>query len=177
MAEGVVKSLLFNPYGEADGLRLNNDVLVKFPPHLSPALVAAVQPGQTIRVLGHPEAGRTVKADAIINTSSGKIVTDQPPANGLPPLPPHLRAQQLQPLQVQGKVDLVLTGPRGETSGVILDNQSMVYFPPESLTTPLQHGADFAASGLGTRTPKGVSLEAIRIGSSPAQLHPLYENP
>lgn len=176
-AHGQVKSILFNPYGEADGLRLANDVVIKFPPHLSQTLLANVQPGQQVRILGRPESVGMVKADVIINDTSGKVVVDQPPVNGLQPLPPHLRAQSLQSVQVEGKVDLLLTGPRGEVRGVILDNQSIVYFPPESLSTPLKRGEEFAAAGLGTPIPGGVSMEAIRMGRSLAQLQPLYDRP
>jgi hypothetical protein len=174
VAEATVKSILFNSYGEADGLRLANDVIVKFPPHRSQALLGAVQPGQHVRILGHAETPAMVKADAIINVTTGNIVVDQPPANNLPLLPPHLRAQSLQPLQVEGKVDLILNGPRGEVDGVILDNQSIVHFPPESLSVPLRPGLRIAVAGLGTKTANGVSLEAIRMGSSAATMQPLY---
>lgn len=174
VADATVKSILFNPYGEADGLRLANDVIVKFPPHRSQALLGAVQPGQHVRILGHAETPAIVKADAIINVTTGNIVVDQPPANNLPLLPPHLRAQALQPLQVEGKVDLILNGPRGEVDGVILDNQSIVHFPPESLSVPLRPGLRIAVAGLGTKTANGVSLEAIRMGSSAATMQPLY---
>lgn len=174
VADANVKSILFNPYGEADGLRLANDVIVKFPPHRSQALLGAVQPGQHVRILGHVETPAIVKADAIINVTTGNIVVDQPPANPLPLLPPHLRAQSLQALQVEGKVDLILNGPRGEVDGVILDNQSIVHFPPESLSAPLRPGERIAVAGLGTKTASGVSLEAIRMGTSTATMQPLY---
>lgn len=186
VAEAAVKSILFNPYGEADGLRLVNDVIVKFPPHRSQALQAAVQPGQRVRILGHAEPGvrlapplpdqapAVVKADAIINVTTGNIVVDQPPSAALPLLPPHVRAQSLQPLQVEGKVELILNGPRGEVDGVILDNQSIVHFSPESLTVPLRPGMRIAAAGLGSKTPAGMSLEALRLGHSAASMQPLY---
>lgn len=186
VAEADVKSILFNPYGEADGLRLVNDVIVKFPPHRAQALLAVVQPGQHVRILGHAEPGvrmgqampagipAMVKADAIINVTTGNIVVDQPPTPGLPLLPPHLRAQTLQPLQVEGRVDLVLNSPRGEMEGVILDNQSIVRFPPESLNTPLRPGMHLVVAGLGSKTASGFSLEAMRMGSSAATMQPLY---
>lgn len=186
VAEAAVQSILFNPYGEAEGLRLVNDVIVKFPPHRSQALQATVQPGHRVRILGHAEPGvrlppplpdqapSVVKADAIINVTSGNIVVDQPPTGALPLLPPHLRAQSLQPLQVEGKVELILNGPRGEVDGVILDNQSIVHFSPESLTVPLRPGMRIAAAGLGSKTPAGLSLEALRLGHSAASMQPLY---
>lgn len=176
VAQGPVQRMLINPYGEVDGLRLEDGTLVKFAPHLADALVAAVKPGDAVRIIGRPEARGTVRADAVVNVASGQTVYDQPPpVDQGRPLPPHLRAQKLQPQQVEGKVDAVLTGPRGEANGVILADGSIVRFPPESLRLSVQPGAPFAASGLGTRNAMGTSLEAVSLGTSLSALQPLYE--
>lgn len=176
VAQGPVQRMLINPYGEVDGLRLVDGTIVKFPPHVSDTLTAAVKPGDMVRVIGRPEARGTVKADAIVNTASGQTVYDQPPPVGEGrPLPPHLRAQRLQPQKVEGRVDTVLTGRRGEANGVILADGSIVRFPPESLRLSVQPGAPFAASGLGTRNAMGTSLEAVSLGTSLATLQPLYD--
>lgn len=176
VAQGTVQRMLINPYGEVDGLRLADGTIVKFPPHVSDALTAAVKVGDAVRIIGRPEARGTVKADAIVNTASGQTVYDQPPAvDEGRPLPPHLRAQRLQPQKVEGRVDTVLTGRRGEANGVILTDGSIVRFPPESLRLSVQPGAPFAASGLGTRNAMGTSLEAVSLGTSLATLQPLYD--
>jgi hypothetical protein len=176
VAQGEVKRMLINPYGELDGLRLVDGTIIKFPPHMAEALSAAVKPGQSVRVLGLVEARGVVKADAIINLATSQTLIEQPPslANGRP-LPPHLRAQNLQPQSVEGRVDAVMTGPRGEANGVILSNGSIIRFPPESLRLSVQQGAPFAASGLGTRNTYGTSLEAISMGTSLSALQPLYD--
>lgn len=176
VAQGAVQRLLINPYGEIDGLRLADGTIVKFPPHLSDAVAAAVKPGDAVRVVGRPQGRGMVKADAIINAASGQTVYDQPPVlDGGRPLPPHLRAARLQPQKVEGKVDAVLTGRRGEVTGVILSDGSIVRFPSESLRLSVQPGAPFAASGLGTRNAMGTSLEAVSLGTSLASLQPLYD--
>lgn len=176
VAQGQVQRLLTNPYGEVDGLRLADGTIVRFAPHLADALTAAVKPGDTVRVIGRPHARGTVQADAIVNDASGQTVYDQPPplADGRP-LPPHLRAQRLQPQQVEGRVDAVLTGRRGEANGVILADGSIVRFPPDSLRQPVQPGAPFAAAGLGTRNGLGLSMEAVSLGTSLSALQPLYQ--
>lgn len=175
-AQGQVKRILINPYGEADGLRLTDGTIVKFPPHMAGALTEAVKPGETIRVFGRPEARGVVKADAIVNVATAQTVFDQPPVVGEGrSLPPHLRVQALQAQQVEGRIDAVLTGPRGEVNGVILVDGSIVRFPPESLRLSVQAGAPFAATGLGTRNVYGTSLEAIRMGPSLATLQPIYD--
>ncbi|MFP3742575.1 hypothetical protein SB816_05925 [Achromobacter sp. SIMBA_011] len=176
VAQGQVQRLLMNPYGEVDGLRLVDGTVARFPPHLSQALSAAVKPGDAVRIIGRPQSRGNVKADAIVNTTSGQTVYDQPPAPDTGrPLPPHLRAQALRPQRVEGQVDTVLTGPRGEANGVILTDGSIVRFPPESLRLSVLPGASFAADGLGTRNALGTSLEAIRMGTSLSALQPLYD--
>lgn len=173
--EGRVSRFLINPYGEVDGLMVGDRTVVKFPPHLSQTLQNAVRPGQSVRVFGQAEAAGVIKADAIVNLANGQTVIDRPPAfDANPPLPPHLRAAQLRQLSVRGKIALVLTGPRGEANGVILDDGSIVRFAPDSLRTPLEPGAPFAANGLGTRNSLGTAIEAIDVGASADSLQPLY---
>lgn len=175
VAQGQVQRLLLNPYGEIDGLRLADGTLVQFPPHLSQALSAAVKPGDVVRIIGRQQAPDAVKADAIVNTRSGQTLYDQPPSPGAGLPPPHLRAQALRPQRVEGRVDAVLTGPRGEATGVLLTDGSIVRFPSESLRLSVLPGAPFAADGLGTRNALGISLEATSLGTSLATLQPLYD--
>ncbi|MCV6904394.1 MAG: hypothetical protein NTT76_16940 [Achromobacter xylosoxidans] len=175
VAQGQVQRLLLNPYGEVDGLRLADGTLVQFPPHLSQSLTAAVKPGDAVRIIGRQLARDAVKADAIVNTRSGQALYDQPPSPGAGLPPPHLRAQALRPQRVEGRVDAVLTGPRGEANGVLLTDGSIVRFPPESLRLSVLPGAPFAADGLGTRNALGTSLEATSMGTSLATLQPLYD--
>ncbi|ADJ66094.1 hypothetical protein G5B88_23490 [Herbaspirillum seropedicae] len=173
--EGRVTRLLINPYGEADGLLVGERTIIKFPPHLSQTLQNTVKPGQSVRVFGQGEAAGVIKADAIVNLANGQTVIDRPPAfDANPPLPPHLRAAQLRQMSVRGKIALVLTGPRGEANGVILDDGSIVRFAPDSIRTPLEPGAPFAANGLGTRNNLGTAIEAIDVGASTQDLQPLY---
>ena len=175
ITEGRVSRLLINPYGEVDGLMVGERTVVKFPPHLSQTLQNAVKPGQSVRVFGEGEAAGVSKADAIVNLANGQTVIDRPPAfDANPPLPPHLRAAQLRQLSVRGKIAMVLTGPRGEANGVILDDGSIVRFAPDSLRTSLEPGAPFAANGLGTRNSVGTAIEAIDAGASADSLQPLY---
>lgn len=176
VVEGQVQRMLINPYGEVDGLRLKDGTIAKFPPHMADALLAAVKVGDAVRVIGRAQTRGTVQAEAIVQTASGRTVYEQPLIVGEGRvLPPHLRAQRLQTQQVEGRVDTVLTGPRGEANGVILSDGSIVRFPPESLRLSVQPGAAFAASGMGTRNEFGTSLEAVSMGTTLAALQPLYD--
>lgn len=174
--EGPVTRLLTNPYGDIDGLRLSDGTIVRFPPHMADALTAAVKVGDRVRIIGRRETAGSVKADAVVNSATGQTVYDQPPALGAKsPLPAHLRMASLQTQQAQGRIDVVLTGPRGEANGVILSDGSIVRFPPHALQQALQQGQPFAASGLGTRNAHGTSLEAISTGARLSDLQPLYD--
>lgn len=175
--EGQVRQMLINPYGEVDGLRLGDGTIARFPPHLSASLTSLVKVGDTVRIIGRPEAAGTIRADAIVQTATGRTLYDQPPPLGEGrPLPPHLRAQRLEPLQAEGRVLMVLSGRRGETNGVILGDGTIVRFPPDSLRQSVQTGAPFAASGLGTRNAYGTALEAVSMGSALSALQPLYRS-
>lgn len=176
VVQGKVKRMLINPYGEVDGLRLTDGTIVKFPPHRADALMNVARAGDMIRVFGRPEGRSTIKADTIVNAATLQAVSDQPPGIGSgTPLPPHLRAESLQPQKVEGRIDAVLTGPRGEANGVILADGSIVRFPPESLRFSVTQGAPFAASGMGTRNVYGTSLEAISAGTNLSALQPIFE--
>ena len=117
------------PLREVDGLRLTDGTVVRFPPHMADALTTAVKVGDTVRIIGRSEAGGAVKADAIVNTATGQTVYDQPPEPGRArPMPPHLRMAGLQTQQAQGRIEAVLTGPRGDANGVILSDGAIVRF-------------------------------------------------
>lgn len=176
VVEGRVQRVLINPFGEVDGLKLDNGTIVRFAPHMGEDLAATAQPGQTVRVAGYASGYGAVRAYAISNTSSGQTVTDQGPPHfrGLPRIPPHLRMMSLQTMQTEGRIEAVLTGRRGEPNAVLLDNGHLVRFAPHSLTVPVQVGQPFAASGMGTRNQHGMALEAVSMGSSLSALQPLF---
>lgn len=165
--EGAVRQLLINPYGEVDGLMLDNRQIIKFPPHMSTVLVQNFSVGTPVKAVGFREGEASLRGSALVNQQTGKIVVERPPQPGEPaPVPPHLRTAQLQNLQVEGKVQAVLSGPAGDTSGVILEDGSIVRFAPRALNQPVAVGAYIAASGVGTRNSYGVALEALRMGDS-----------
>lgn len=172
-AEGQVQRFLINPYGEVDGLQLADGRVVKFAPHMGEELVQFVTSGQTVRVsAGRPEGANTVKAYAIVNLTSGRVIEELPPP--YPRFPRHLRAAPLQEQQAEGTIATVLTGRHGEPNGVILSSGAIVRFAPHSLTTTLNPGQAFAARGFGTRNAHGLALEAVSMGASLATLQPLY---
>lgn len=68
-----------------------------------------------------------------------------------------------------GVVRRTLTGRRGETNGVILDDGTVVRLPPhvgEAFANILVPGTRLVARGYGSSGPTGTALEAVALGSS-----------
>lgn len=161
VAEGLVARYLTTPYGDPNGLRLNDGTLVLFAPHLGARIGAAIAPGQRVRVVGHVVADGVIRAMALMNLTSGASIDDEPPAAPIPPM----ARQPLQRLEASGTIDVVLRGPRGEANGVILANGDIIYFRPDLVRARLVAGQPFAATGIGTRGASGSALEAIAVGA------------
>ncbi len=162
--DGQISRFLINPYGEVDGLLIDRNQIVKFPPHMSEKLVATVGVGDRVRIQGLRESAASVKADVIVNQANGRMVVERPPhLMGITPPGPRERAAGLENMQVSGHVALVLTGPEGDTNGVILDNDAIVRFGPMVVRQAIVPGQMVMVSGVGTRNNYGVCVEALEL--------------
>jgi hypothetical protein len=177
IATGLLRRFLVNPQGEVDGLMLVGGDIIKFPPHMSENLVAAVRPGDSISVRGFREPGGDIKAIVIVNEASRQQVIEQPPAPGITRMPKHLRFGSLARLQVTGAVERALRGRSGEVNGALLADGTTIRFPPPAafdLAALLQPGQTLAAEGLGTENVYGKGVEATAMGESLTALRPIY---
>ncbi|MET0266298.1 MAG: hypothetical protein ABW202_11835, partial [Duganella sp.] len=169
--DGVLARYLATPYGEANGLRLDNGVVVLLPPHLATRLTAFAAIGARLRVMGRMAADGVLRASALFNLDSGASLAGGPGAKPRPiggPAGAALRGA-LQSYTVAGVIELVLHGPRGEANGVLLRDGSAVYFRPDlASSVALAPGQPFAASGIGTRSAAGLAIEAITVGANAA---------
>lgn len=156
--EGQVQRLLVTPYGEPNGLRFADGTVVLLPPHLAVQLTGVVAVGDRVRAIGLPASGGALRAQALVNLATGGAVDEQ--GEG-PPRPPVAPRPPLQQYAVQGVIDVVLYGPRGEANGVILADGAIIYFRPDLVGFALAPGLPFAAAGIGTRSAAGLSIEAI----------------
>jgi len=171
---GEVDRYLLNPFGEVDGLLLKDGTQVHLPPHLSRQLVEAVKPGASVRIAGESNTSRVVHAQTIENMQTHDRIADAAPD---PKSAPSQRAG-LRRMQAAGEVKTLLKGPRGETNGVVLDDGTIVRFPPrigDQFETLLRPGNQLAASGYGTRTQYGNVFEATDLGADANAMHTLYE--
>jgi hypothetical protein len=58
----VQKRFVINPFGEVDGLILEDGTLAKYPPHMGAELTSAIKPSDTVSVRGFRENAITIKA-------------------------------------------------------------------------------------------------------------------
>lgn len=177
VAQGKVSRLLVNPFGEIDGLLLDTGTLVTFPKHMGEPLAAAVKPGDTIEVKGHPEASGQIKGYIITNSRSNQPLMVQPkPPKGMK-MPKHLRSVGLRAMDAQGEIRHLHFGKRGEINGVILADGTIVRFSREAsyqFAPMLNIGQSISASGYGTKNQYGQAFEATALGAMGQPPQPVY---
>jgi hypothetical protein len=171
---------LVNPFGEVDGLILDNGTLAKTPPHLSAELVSVAKPGDAVTLQGRPEAGTSLKVYSVTNAASNQTMTQRPEARNEKRMPKHLRSTGLKEMNASGAIQHIISGKRGEPKGVVLDNGTGVRLPKQTgyaFYALIKVGAPLAARGYGTENAYGRALEATALGTSLGSLQPLFGQP
>jgi hypothetical protein len=164
---GTVAQYMLNPDGLVDGVLLSDNTVVRFAPHMGQQLVQAVKPQDLVSVDGFIEYQGTIHATTITNPASQQSVVDTPPSPQNPP--PGLGQEVRQPISANGSIKVLTHSARGEIDGAVLDNGTIVHFPPPvgtQFASLFQVGAPLAAVGYGTINTYGRSLEATSIGPS-----------
>lgn len=176
--DGRVSQWLLNPNGEVDGLLLADGTQVAFPPHLSAMVQQTVKPGDAVQISGW-RVPRAPVVRAASLSANGRTVADQPPARGsAPPAPRDPGA--LTAMSASGRVSRLLYTGEGDVNGVLLDNGSIVRFPPHvgaEMASSLQPNSAVHAKGWGSRGPLGSAIEATAIGSSADGMRELFAGP
>jgi hypothetical protein len=164
---GTVSQYMMNPDGLVDGVLLSDDTIVRFPPDMSQQLVQTVKPQDLVSVDGFIECQGTIHATTITNPASQQSVVDVPPSPQNPP--PGSGQGARQPMSVTGNIKVVTHAARGEIDGAVLDNGTIIHFPPpvgREYANLFQVGARLAAIGFGTINSYGRSLQTTGIGPS-----------
>jgi len=175
IAQGTVARLTINPRGEVDGLLLTDGTQVRFPPHMSGDLAAAVSVGDPVAIQGFRESASVVKAFVVTDMRSKRSVVEHEPAQ--PPLPPHLRNVGLSAMAAEGRIQYLMFGPRGELDGAILEDGSIVRFAPDvgyRWAEQLRVGQAVTVIGYGTQNQYGRALEATAVGMAGQAPQPIY---
>jgi hypothetical protein len=164
---GTVSQYMMTSEGLVDGILLSDKKIVRFAPHMSQQLVQTVKPQDLVSVDGFIEYPGTILATRITNPASQQSVVDIPPSPQSPPPGPGQEVRQS--MSATGTIKVLTHAARGEIDGTVLDNGTIVHFPPPVGTqyaNLFQVGAPLAATGYGIINTYGRSLEATSIGPS-----------
>ena len=151
------------PRGEQDGATLDDGTLVHWPPHLGERIAAIVKTGDRVRVAGRMESGpagdRHFEASQIRNVETGDTldVAISPPPPG-PPRPPRGARGGIGEQTTRGVVREFTQAPRGEIDGVVLDNGTVVHWPPhrqDEFRSIVKKGDRVLAFGRTETAPRG----------------------
>lgn len=176
-AQSAATRLLINPFGEVDGLLLDNGTIVTFPPHMGEQLAAAIKPGDRVIVKGYQESPSQIKGYVVTNATSNHSVVTLPKPPAGTEIPKHLRGAGLKEMKAQGEVRQLRFGGRGEINGVILADGTIIRFPREAsyrFDGLFRIGQRIAAAGYGTQNQFGRALEATALGAEGQAPQPLY---
>jgi hypothetical protein len=176
-AEATASRLLINPFGDVDGVLLDNGTIVTFPPHMGEQLAAAVRAGDTLLIKGYPEKPTQIKGYVIVNKRSNQTVAVQPKPKPAAKIPKHLRSIGLKEMSAEGEVRHVRYGGHGDVNGLILSDGTILRFPREiahRFAGLFQVGQRIVASGYGTENEFGRAIEVTALAPQGQTPQPLY---
>ena len=143
-SQGTVRSLTTAPMGEIDGAVLDDGTVIHWPPHLADRFSAVVTRGDRIQVVGRIETGPAGDTHLEVQTVTNLRTKDSRENDALPPGPgPRRRPLPSPPgltqgnaptattsQTAQGKVQRMTTAPMGEIDGAVLDDGTVIHWPP-----------------------------------------------
>lgn len=142
-------AFLLNPEGEVDGLLLDGQRQLKFPPHQAKEFLERAKPGQAIEV----EASPGDKSEHGHEFHFHKWSGDQ------------------NFLTVEGKIEHLLVDKEGEVRGYIVQDGSQVHVPKHlRKELKLAKGMEFKAEGQGHKTPHGTVIKAELVHTKSSSL-------
>jgi hypothetical protein len=149
--QGTVRSATTAPMGEIDGAVLDDGTVIHWPPHLGDRMSGLAIRGDQVRATGYletgPEGDTHLEVRTITNLRTNASFENDatapppPPARGpgrrrgpIPPPPPDPRPVGRVGVDaarsLQGTVQRLTTAPMGEVDGAILDDGTVIHWPP-----------------------------------------------
>ena len=144
--QGAVRSLTTAPMGEVDGAVLGDGTTIHWPPHLADRFSAVAGRGERVRAVGRDETGPAgdshleVQSVTNLRTNASALNDAPPPPPGRPgfgpPPPPRGLGPRPGPIATgeeqtaRGTIRSVTTAPMGEIDGAILDDGTVIHWPP-----------------------------------------------
>jgi hypothetical protein len=169
--EGRVTRYLITPMGDVEGVLLDSGTVARLPAHMGKELVGAVNVGDAVNIAGiRDKESTSFRVYSITNTQSKQTVVKRDKKWTEVNMPRMLRSMGLKELTANGEVQTMLTGPRGDPQGVILDDGTVVRFGKQAVyaaSAQMKIGAKMAAKGYGTENEYGRAIDANAIGDTP----------
>jgi hypothetical protein len=138
-AQGRVQSFTTAPRGEVDGAMLDNGTWIHWPPHLQDRFHGILTVGDQVRATGRTEtgpAGDTHFEVQNVTDLRSNATAENPDYAAGPPVPPRGPGRRGPRIAtgpertVTGMVRSLNTAPRGEIDGAVLDDGTLVHWPP-----------------------------------------------
>ncbi|HVX61426.1 MAG TPA: hypothetical protein VHC19_12515, partial [Pirellulales bacterium] len=139
--QGVVRSLTAAPRGEIDGAVLDDGTVLHWPPHMEDQFKDVAAVGDSVEATGSTETGKRgevrfeVARLTNFQTNATAVNDDPRPPKG--PKGPKGREPRRAPraefreaTTMQGVVRSLTTAPRGEIDGAVLDDGTVLHWPP-----------------------------------------------
>jgi hypothetical protein len=122
--DGTISHLVYNPHGELDGFVLDGRHLVHTPPHFAQRFARRAKVGAKAAVWAIKPRDADLLAAVAVEVG-GQRFEDEGPEGHEPPPPPATK-----PADIVGSVLLTLHAPRGETTGALLQDGTVVRIHP-----------------------------------------------
>jgi hypothetical protein len=174
--QGIVKAFTMTPVGDLEGMILTDGTEIHVPAHLSMQLAAAVHQSEAVRVRGwRTNVPNFVVATALTGQHGQSVIDQGPPPPGMrpPPPPPGQPAPGAQQATVRGRVQQVLHGPAGDVNGALLDDGTILKFPPPTAwqaSSVLQQGQPITAQGWALSSGYGRVVDVQSVSGDTTQM-------
>jgi len=164
--------------GEIDGAVLDDGTVIHWPPHLADRFSAIVTRGDRIQAVGRMETGPAGDTHLEVQTVTNLRTNDSRENDALPPGDPRRRPLPPPPgprrgnaptatasQTAQGKVQRMTSAPTGEIDGAVLDDGTVIHWPPhlaDRFTAIVARGDRVKVSGWMEAGPAGdTHLEVV----------------
>jgi hypothetical protein len=141
---GAVQRVTTAPRGEIDGAVLDNGTWLHWPPHMQAQFSNVIKAGDQVRATGRTETGPAgdthFEVQNVPNLQSNATAANPDYAFGppSPPIGPQGPVGRVPPgpapggnfTEVRAAVRSMTTAPRGEIDGAMLDNGTVLHWPP-----------------------------------------------
>lgn len=161
---GTVERMTTAPKGEVDGAVLDDGTVLHWPPHLHDRFTEVVKAGARVTAEGALRTGREgdvrLEIRSLTNTDTDATVRndDRGPRGKRPKGPPPPPRRSGPSETIRGTVERMTTAPRGEVDGAVLDDGTVLHWPPhleDRFSKVVKKGDRVEASGFQETTPKG----------------------